>query len=275
LSVNAVSDSISSSWMNLVGRWLGHPGNKAILPAIALLVAPCLIAQTPAPSSLSGTAETDFVSRYIYRGFAWSQGPVMEPYASVIKGSLTFGAWANVVLGNAPQGGTLNESDFTLVWSHNHGNWRVEPMVEYWSDRPVHGGSDNGDGEISVRISRSVKGPIRIFTNQAYDVFRHNGSYYGEGGPDIAGTWEKFDVELNGHLAWASAEFNRVYAGIAISALNLASVDGSATRKLGSHGLYMRLHFEASRLLDSQVRHASGNGTLAAAGLAIGFKWGK
>lgn len=258
------------------------------IAAVALLAVARLSAQadaTPAvtpdatppatPPSLSGTAEADFVSRYIYRGFAWSRGLVMEPYVSVTKGSLTIGAWANMILDNEPQQGALNESDFTLGWSHEYGSWRVEPTAEYWLDRPIHNGSVSGDGELSIKVSRAAWGPVRIFTNHAFDVFRYNGSYYGEIGPNIAGTWKELDLELNGHLAWASAEFNRVNAGIAKSALNLASADGSATKKLGWHGLYVRLHFETSRLLDSAVRRASRNGTLAVVGIAIGFEWEK
>src|SRR5262245_60166899 len=78
------------------------------LPIIAMI--PLLFAHGLAQEPGSGKApkvtygfETDFNSRYVWRGIAQSEGPVEQTTAWVSVSGFTFCAWGNMELGRGPQ----------------------------------------------------------------------------------------------------------------------------------------------------------------------------
>src|SRR5688572_13068726 len=58
--------------------------------------------------------ETDFSSRYVWRGLTLSEGPVQQTSAWVSKGPLTYTLWSNFVLGKGDNRGRFDEVDLTI-----------------------------------------------------------------------------------------------------------------------------------------------------------------
>ncbi len=106
----------------------------APLPALALL--PVLWAASLAPNSAG--VETDFTSRYTWRGMAYSSGAAVQPYGWLTAGDFTVSLWGNADLDRERQSGSaFNGGDVMVGWSRNFGRWRLEPAFEFWFDRPV------------------------------------------------------------------------------------------------------------------------------------------
>src|SRR5262245_19688499 len=58
--------------------------------------------------------ETDFNSRYVWRGIALSQGPVEQTTAWVSISGFTFYTWGNMAFKNGPQRGGFNQGEFSV-----------------------------------------------------------------------------------------------------------------------------------------------------------------
>ena len=61
----------------------------------------------------SWAAEVDFNSRYIWRGIAYSKGPVFQPAFSVTHSGFTVSIWSNMVLNNEPGRGRFDQVFFS------------------------------------------------------------------------------------------------------------------------------------------------------------------
>ena len=181
------------------------PQSLALL--LAITVVPAVWAAGPELSSAG--LETDFISKYTWRGMAYSTSAVAQPYAWITSRDFTVSLWGNADFSNertfGTKRGTLDGGDVSVRWSHDFGRWRIEPAFEFWFARPVRGVLDPATGESSVRVSWRL-GPIRLLVSQAIDVIRFRGAYYGEAGPNFTASRKGLDFDANLRQAWASAK---------------------------------------------------------------------
>ncbi|HEX4274655.1 MAG TPA: hypothetical protein VHZ74_04840 [Bryobacteraceae bacterium] len=244
----------------------------ALLPALSF--APALWAGSLTPNSAG--VETDFSSRYTWRGMAYSTGAVAQPYGWLTAGDFTVSLWGNANLQRNRQSGAtsglFDGGDVTVGWSRDFGRWRIEPAFEFWFDRPVEGVSDPATGELSVRASWKL-GPMRIFAAQAIDTIRFRGAYYGEAGTNFAASRKGLDFDASLRQAWASERFNRIYAGVEKRGPTFVGADGSITHRF-RQGIYLRAHSEISWMTDAALRRSLAQPRpLFSAGVALGYEW--
>jgi len=242
----------------------------ALLPALAFV--PSLWAGSLTPNSAG--LETDFTSRYTWRGMAYSTGAVAQPYGWVTAGDFTVALWGNADFHRARQSGAglFNGGDITVGWAHDFGRWRIEPAFEFWFDRPVVGVFDPATGESSVRISWNA-GPMRIFTAHAVDTIRFRGAYYGEAGANFTASRKGLDFDASLRQAWASKKFNRIYTGVEDRGPTFVGADGSITHRF-RRGIYLRAHSEITWMTDAAIRRGLGqHRPLFSAGVALGYEW--
>lgn len=244
-----------------------QPRSVALLSALAL--APALWAGSLTPNSAG--VETDFSSRYTWRGMAWSTGAVAQPYGWVSAGDFTVSLWGDANL-HQSGAGLFDGGDVMVGWSHDFGRWRIEPAFEFWFDRPVKGVFDPATGESSVRVSWNI-GPMRIFTAHAVDTVRFRGAYYGEAGANFAANRRGLDFDANLRQAWASGKFNRLYTGVEKREPTFIGADGSITHRF-RHGIYLRAHSEITWMTDAAIRRSlAQHRPLISSGVALGYEW--
>jgi hypothetical protein len=100
--------------------------------------------------------ETDFNSRYVFRGFAYSQGTVNQSTAWVTISGFTFYAWGNFMLNREPQQRELSELDFGASYKREWKKLIVEPAFDYFIYRTPNPVKDPPTGEASLNLSYPI-----------------------------------------------------------------------------------------------------------------------
>ena len=188
----------------------------------------CLVAFASCPGSLIASelslgAELDGNSRYVWRGLAFSDGPVLQPSAWVSLDGLTLTPWANFAFreDDAPAG--FNELDVTLDYSRDIINLTVNPSFSVYlypnqADAPP-------TGELALALSYPV-GPVSIFSDHSVDLIATPGAYFGDAGLSFESELaQSLTVEASAHAGWGSARFNEANVGVNRAALNVAGTD--------------------------------------------------
>jgi hypothetical protein len=211
--------------------------------------------------------EADFVSRYVWRGLALSNGPVFQPSFWASFAGFTLTPWANVAFrdGNARAG--LNELDFTLDYSRDVFNLTVNPSFSAYF---YPGQTDAAPtGEPALALSYPV-GPVSVFSDHWVDVIDNPGAYFGDAGLSFEREFARnLSVEASARAGWASARFNNANFGVNRAALNLGGADLALSWSPG--GLfYLRPHAALSVIPDRELRAAVASPLLIAGGVAIG-----
>jgi hypothetical protein len=243
-----------------------HNPTAGMRHAITVIALSGLLASAVA-SPLTAGLEADFVSRYVWRGLALSDGPVLQPSAWVSFAGLTLTPWANVAFrdGDAPAG--LNELDATLDYSRDVFDLTVNPSLSIYlyPNQP----EATPTGELALALSYPV-GPISAFSNHSVDLIDNPGAYFGDAGLSFENELVRnVTVEASAYAGWASARFNDANFGVNRAALNVGGADLSLNWSPG--GLFfLGPHAALSVLLDRELRAAVQSPLLFTGGLAIG-----
>lgn len=251
-----------------------HAGLLAI--ALLLILHGRVNAQETAASDDGSGAgygiETDFNSRYVFRGIAYSLGPVNQSSASITLSGLTLYAWGNVLLAPDTQQETVSELDFGASYARSWSTLTVEGGLDgyVYRYRPDALHPTPSTAEAFVRLSRAV-GPTRVFTKQIVDVLGYRGAYYGEAGISVEQAMpRRTTLAAAVGLGWGSAAFNRAYVGIQCSALNLLTIEASLAHA-STEQLTLKPHVEVSYVCDPRLRQRLASGLLVSVGLTASF----
>jgi hypothetical protein len=214
--------------------------------------------------------ETDFNSRYVFRGLAYSQGPVNQSTAWMAVSGFTLYAWGNFVLNREPHQGEFTEMDFGVSYKREWKKLSVEPTFDYYLYRTPAPVKDPPTGEVSLKLTYQI-GPAHAFTKQTFDIGRYRGAYLGEAGLAYEHKLNrKTTLATTFSLSWASAKFNEAYAGVPKRAFNLVGAEVSISYA-PSRRFYLRPHFELTRIVDGHLRRQLNSPTIGNFGLAFGL----
>ena len=218
-------------------------------------------------------SEVDFNSRYVWRGIAYSEGPVMQPSVWVTASGFTFSIWNNFVLTDEANQGDfhhLNEVDLSLSYSRERGKLAIEPSLQFYQ-YPKQEDSPS-TGEASLLLSYPV-GSITVFSSHTFDIVRYGGSYFGDAGLSYEHEFHsKLSMETSLSLGLGSSKFNEVYLGLPKSAFNVTSGALSFTY-YPINFLYLRPHIELSVIVDGDLRNQVDDPTIVNVGLAVGMEF--
>jgi hypothetical protein len=211
--------------------------------------------------------EADLVSRYVWRGLALSDGPVLQPSVWASFAGFTLTPWVNVALHEDSARAGLNELDLALDYSRDVFDLTVDPSFAMYLYPNQADAAPTG--ELAVALSYPV-GPISIFTNQSVDLIATPGAYFGDAGLSIESELARnLSVEASVRAGWASARFNDANLGVNRAALNMGGADLALTWSPGGW-FYLRPHGALSVLFDPELRAAVTSPLLITGGLAIG-----
>jgi hypothetical protein len=230
---------------------------------LCLFLPAVLVAQ-----STTWTAEADFNSRYLWRGIAYSKGPVFQPSFWVKHGNSTVSLWSNLVLNNEPKRGQFDQLFFTVSHELVFDRWRLEPAIQGYTWRGLRGESSATTAEVSVKLTRAI-GPFRVVTSSTVDIASYRGAFIADAGLEWGRAARQWQLEASAITAWANSAFNRTYVGVDRNALNYLQFTVSATRK-SKRGWYLRPHAEAAIVLSKEIARALNDRVLGNVGLAFG-----
>jgi len=240
-----------------------------ILAALVILAG----AAHAAPAALSYGAEADGVSRYVFRGLPFSQGPALQPSAWVGLGGGTLAVWGHVPLTSEDVGYDFYEVDPSLDWAFEFGDLGLDIGAVAYAQTGLP-----FTAEGLVNLSYAV-GWASIFLEQAVDVKEAVGSWYAEVG--VSSEHEAGPVTLAPRLAvaFADAAYNDYYIGEGPDWSPVGLERGAFGLDLSWYpdwaaGGYLRLHGEGSLLLDGTVRDAVDAPFQVWGGLALGWEGG-
>lgn len=253
---------------------------RTVLVALLALVVPAPASAQPAEDDadieadeaveddplVTYAVEIDFVSRYLWRGLAWSEGAQMQPAASVDAFGVSLWAWANLVLQREAYEGQFNEVDAGLGYTYSWGWLEVSAGLQVWTYPYQDDSPTTGQADVALYVP---VGPFTFYTRQTVDIGGYAGAYWGELGAEFA--WESDAgpiVEASVLTGWASDMFNDVYLEVDRTAWNTLETAFSVTFPFP--WVYVRAHAGCSWLLDADLRAAVDEPFLVVGGIALG-----
>jgi len=211
--------------------------------------------------------DVDFVSRYVWRGLAWTAGTAMQPSVSVDSFGFSLWGWTNLVLQHEDYEGQFNEVDAGLSYTYAWDFLELSGGLQVWS-YPYQADSPT-TGQADVAIWVPLGELFYLYTDQTVDIGSYAGAYYGELGATFAYETEAGPlVEATVLTGWASDAFNDTYVGVAQTAWNVVQAGFAVTFPLSY--VYLRLHAQCSYLPDADLRAAVDDPFLAVGGIAVG-----
>jgi hypothetical protein len=240
-----------------------------ILAALALFASTAFAE----PAALSYGLEADGVSRYVFRGLAFSEGPAFQPSAWACLGGGTLAVWTHFPLTADDGGFDLGEVDPSFDWAFEFGDFGLDVGAVGYI---VPGDAWTAEG--LVNLSYAV-GWASIFLEQAVDVKDAPGSWYAELG--VSSEHEAGAVILAPRLAvaFADAAYNDYYVEPGVDWSTVALERGVLGLDVAWYpdfaaGAYLRAHGEASVLIDATVRDRVADPFQVVGGLALGWEGG-
>ena len=215
--------------------------------------------------------EADVNSRYVWRGFTYSQGPVFQPSVWGQARGFTFTAWSNLPLSDEPRQGQFDQLFWTATRSRQWRRWTLEGTLQgyFWQGPPGQPGARTVEAAGRVAYAR---GPVELFTAQAFDLAAYRGSYWVEVGAGWQRTWHRVQWAAQAEVGLANARFNHAYAGVSRPAVNCAQFDLSASIPL-RRGWFIRPHAEFTQLVSPALRRAVTPRRIVNAGVAVGWSF--
>ena len=228
----------------VVGIWSALAG---IGMAQETPVPPGPIPPSPSAPVITWGAEMDVVSRYVWRGFPYSQGPVVWPSAWVSARGVTVSLFTNIEPGYDP---ALNEYDVSVTYERTVGRLTLAATYARYA---------YGEGDVWVSTTELIGraayavGRGEFFTSHAFDVDLYRGAYYLEAGYALTHELDSGSTLTADATVAFWPKFIDKYAGVSDSPTGPVSLNVAWARQLTPH-VAVRPHFTLSRIPDARVR---------------------
>ncbi len=217
--------------------------------------------------------EVDLGSRYLWRGFAWGDGAVVQPSAWLARGPLSVSLWSSAERdpgGSSVAGWRATELDLTVGYETAWRRVTITPSLA------VYDYDDEEDSPTTAELLVDVSvpaGPFELISSHAFDVHEYRGAYYGDLGlAFVHPLGEGTEARVSGTTGWASQEFTEVYGGVAVGGLFLLGVTAAVEHCL-ERGPCVRLHGEATRITRGDLAEAAGGRSRWNVGVAVGHEF--
>jgi len=206
---------------------------------------------------LAFSVHMDFYSRYVWRGFAASQGPVWQPSFTFSFYGVGISVWANFVMGNEPNQGEFNEVDFYLFYHRKVKNLVIDASllnVLYPGVNSLSDDAGNPSLEFDLLLSYAL-GPIDVFSFLAVRFISAPGSIYWEGGLGYQKKLPKnFILQTSALVAVGDGRFNEFHVAPGVGTqLNLFEFNLSFDW-MPYRGVHLVPSVQVSTLLPQAIR---------------------
>jgi hypothetical protein len=221
-------------------------------------------------SSFNFGFESDFASKYIWRGLAFSRGTVNQNSASLSFGNLTGSIWSNYDFNVGSNQPRFNELDYALSYDIAVNNFSFGSMIQAYFY--PHQKESRPTAEISVNMSYEAP-VLQPFTIQTLDIKEFQGAYFGELGLRLSqDIGKRLSIEASSEIGWGSTKFNAVYIGGGGWSLYLISFEAGSTWNFND-ALYFRPHIMLTSIIDNKIRVLVENPTLFQFGITLGVQF--
>jgi hypothetical protein len=218
-------------------------------------------------------AEIDTVSRFIWRGMAFSHGPVVQPSAWGSLYHFNASLWTNFLLTDAtsnPLSAVVPSVSYTFKWK----KLTIEPGVIYYDYYSAVGGSGPAAHERTAEASVEAAlkfGAFSILSDHYVDIVTNPGAYFGTIGGEFEPSFGKWTFGVKADVGWATADFNSAYFGTSTAALNVAEGTASVRYEI-TNIAYAVVHADANTLLSPSLYAGGGPASLAVVGATFGVE---
>jgi hypothetical protein len=218
--------------------------------------------------SLSYGAELDVTSRYMSRGLAWSERPVLQPSARVADHGVTLGVGGNVYLiDETASASGFSELDLSTKYDLVLGRTTFSPSLSAYIYP-----EESDTAELGATLSYDLE-LLTLQTRHALDVLDNAGGWYGDFGAFRSQPLgSRVTLETTASMAWCSGSFGRYYVDESLRGMHFgAAILDSSLMVLATEAVYFRLHGTLSRMLEQRIRDSAGDDVLFGGGLALGI----
>ena len=233
----------------------------------SLCLAQAEVAEAANATTITGGAETDMNSRYIWHGIIFDDQFVVQPTVWLSTRNFTLSLWNNHVPQQENGLESGNEFDFELSYAKKFSWVDAEPGFAYFVYPHQAVSPPTGEATLKLAVPR---GPVELSTTHSLDLIRYPGAYFGE---LMLGVEKEVPYGLTPALSvsaeWASAKFDEAYADAHRSAGNVIGAAASLKCSLAWH-FYVKPHVELFHFLDSQAEQMTRRNTLNVGG-TVGF----
>lgn len=232
-----------------------------------------VVVQTASAAEVEGNEESepavsiqmDFFSRYVWRGLAWSEGPVLQPSLTVTMGDSSVTGWANVGL-DRRDGSSLNEVDLLLSYEASSGKLGLEGCLQFFAYPNQSDSPATGEAVLSLYYPL---GSLAACFSHAADFVHYRGSHYTELGLSYTHALDtRTSIDVAVGVSAGSRKFNEVYAGVAKSAWNVASLQLALTREIRDCWC-VSTSVSLTELLDTALRASGADRSLSVIGIGL------
>ena len=206
-------------------------------------------------SAQSAGADVDVVSSYVWRGVPYSEEIAVQPSIWGSVDQLTMSFWSNLVAGDRIDRGRFNHLFVMATYSEDVGRFTIEPGIQAYYTKAVGTIDAVTTAEGIVRLSTPA-GPFQLFTDHTVDLRTYRGAYIGDAG--IAHERRistRYEVATEFLVSWATARYNRAFAGVAKTALNYGSLNARVAIRINERWS-LRPHVEWQPIFDRDLRAA-------------------
>lgn len=219
-------------------------------------------------NKLNMSIVVDYNSCYLWRGYTFSEGSVIQPSASITIRRFSLNFWSNFDLEKTEGSPVFNEFDIILSYTYEKRSLEIQPVVQFYF---YPGTVELSTGELTLNTAYRYKN-IKFLTSHNIDILNYSGSYYGNAG---AGYEKEFYsnmlFECGVSLGWANSRFNKTYGSTGKNALNHICGNLGFTF-YPSEYIYTKLRFELSNLLDKDLRKMHTGQPVINWGLTLGME---
>lgn len=214
---------------------------------------------------------SDFFSRYLWNGIAYSEGPVWQPAATFELGGAGMTLWGNFVLGDEANQGQFNELDLTLYYRKDLARWSFQASIIgllYFNDDPASLNRGPNGLQGYFQVIRGV-GPVKLFTDLTVGFLEPAGTIFWDFGISYQRKLPgKFGIDTSLLFGIGDARFNKAYFADVGTQANLLLYSLAIPWK-ASKGLSLVPSITFSRLLAPSLRRASPTPTVIWGGLSV------
>jgi hypothetical protein len=213
-------------------------------------------------------AEVDVSSRYMSRGLAWSERPVLQPSGRIVHRGVTLAMAGNAYLTDeAAADSGFSELDLFGKYDLVLGPVTLSPSLGAYIYPDA---ADTAELGAALAYNLDI---VTLQTRHSLDVLDNAGGWYGDVGAVRAQPiGSRLTLEGTASVAWCSGSFSRYYIDESLTGLHFgAAILDSSLTFMATDIVYLRLHGTFSRMLEQRMREAAGDEHLLGGGLALGL----
>ncbi len=194
--------------------------------------------------------ESDFGSKYLWKGISYNEGLVIQPSLWATRGNFTAGLWGNYAAYDRFHSEKVNEVDLVFTYAYSIGKFEIDHTIMFYYYPGVEDAPPTG--EFFLGVGYPI-GEFSLFSSATADFLTYPGNLYFEHGVEFEKDLnEKLLLEAKLSMGWANGRFNETYIGTTKTSVNLIGADISLMYTPRG-AVYLKPHLQVNRTADQDL----------------------